>query len=131
MGLDAASSSLEGMRVLVVEDEALVALMLQDMLADLGCGLAGSAETVEAALAEIAHIEPIDAAILDVHLGGELVFPVADELSHRHIPFVFSTGFGPKDLAERYPDSAYLAKPYGPEALAAALARLRVSSRRS
>jgi CheY-like chemotaxis protein len=121
----AAVSPISGMQVFVVEDELLLALVLEDMLSDLGCVLAGSAESVAQALSEIERTPEIDAAILDVHLGGELVFPVADALSQRHIPFVFSTGFGPKDLGERYPESGYLAKPYPPEALAAALARVR------
>jgi CheY-like chemotaxis protein len=113
------------MQVLVVEDELLLALMLEDMLADFGCVVAGPAETVAKALSLIAATADIDAAILDVHIGGEMIFPVADALRDRHVPFVFSTGFGPSDLATRYPDTPLLAKPYPPEALAATLARLR------
>lgn len=125
MGSAVPSSAIQGMKVLVVEDEALVALMLEDMLADFGCVVAGSAETVAKALSLIAGASGIDAAILDVHIGGEMVFPVADALLDRRVPFVFSTGFGPADLGSRYPDSLLLAKPYPPEALAAILARLR------
>ncbi|MGR4862344.1 response regulator [Caulobacter sp. LARHSG274] len=111
--------------MLVVEDELLLALMLEDMLADFGCVVAGPAETVAKALSLIAATTDIDAAILDVHIGGEMVFPVADALRDRRVPFVFSTGFGPSDLATRYPGSPLLAKPYPPEALASTLARLR------
>ena len=113
------------MQVLVVEDELLLALMLEDVLADFGCVVTGPAETVAKALSLIAGTADIDAAILDVHIGGEMVFPVADALRDRQVPFVFSTGFGPADLATRYPDSPLLAKPYPPEALAATLAKLR------
>lgn len=116
------------MRVLVVEDEALLALMLEDMLSDLGCVLTGSAETVAQALSRIAETSDIDAAILDVHLGGETVFPVADALLQRRVPFLFSTGYGPADLAVRYPGAPLLAKPYRPEALAEALASFRSSA---
>src|SRR5207248_660126 len=97
----------------------LLALMIEDILADFGCVVAGSAETVAKALSLIANTSDLDAAILDVHIGGEMVFPVADALRDRHVPFVFSTGFGPADLTTRYPGSPLLAKPYPPEALAA------------
>ena len=125
MSADEASSTIKGMRVLLVEDEALVALMLEDMLADLGCVVAGTANAVAQALSQIAGACDIEAAILDVHLGGETVYPVADVLLQRGVPFVFSTGFGPTDLAVRYPDSPLLNKPYPPAALEAALASLR------
>jgi CheY-like chemotaxis protein len=120
-----ASSVIQGMQVFVVEDEALIALMLEDMLTDLGCVLAGSADTVARALSQLAEMSDIDAAILDVNIGGEVVFPVADALLQRQVPFVFSTGFGPADLAARYPNSRMLAKPYPSEALAAVLAGIR------
>lgn len=123
--LNAASAAIQGMQVFLVEDEALVALMLEDMLADLGCVLVGTADTVARALSRITEAATIDAAILDVHLGGETVFPVADALLQRRVPFAFSTGFGPADLAARYPGSRLLAKPYPAEALAQALANMR------
>jgi CheY-like chemotaxis protein len=111
-------SALFGLQILLVEDEALVAATLEDMLADFGCTLAGAAATLTDALAAIQATFDIDAAILDVNLGGEKVFPVADILVGRNIPIVFSTGFGPADLAQRYPESRLLQKPYQPEALA-------------
>lgn len=125
MVISAVGFGIRGMQVLVVEDEALVALMLEDTLADLGCVVAGSANSVAQALSRIEGGPAIDAAILDVHLGGETVFPVADALASRKVPFVFSTGFGPADLDTRYPNSRLLAKPYPAEALAAALSDLR------
>lgn len=111
-----------GLQVLVVEDEPMVAMLLEDMLADFGCVLAGTAATVNEALSTIGKGADIDAAILDVNLGGMKIFPVADLLAARSVPFVFSTGFDPADLTERYPDSRLLHKPYQPEALAKVLA---------
>lgn len=117
-------SALFGLQILVVEDEALVAATLEDMLAEFGCTLAGAAATLADALTAIQAAVDIDAAILDVNLGGEKVFPVADILVGRNIPIVFSTGFGPADLAQRYPESRLLEKPYQPEALANLLVEL-------
>lgn len=125
---EVASAAVQGMRVFLVEDEVLVALMLEDMLADLGCVLVGSADTVAQALSGIADSSALDAAILDVHLRGETVFPVADALLQKRVPFVFSTGFGPAELAMRYPSSHLLAKPYPAEALAQALASMRTAA---
>jgi CheY-like chemotaxis protein len=117
----ASHSSLLGLQVFLVEDEVLVAAIVEDMLAEFGCVLAGAATTVDEALTALKATPDIDAAILDVNLGGEKVFPVADLLSARGVPLVFSTGYGPADLAMRYPASRLLHKPYRPEALAQVL----------
>jgi CheY-like chemotaxis protein len=117
-GFPAAYPALLGLEVLLVEDEALVALLLEDMLADFGCILAGSAATVDQALSAVAATPEIDIAILDVNLGGEKVFPVADILVRRGVPIVFSTAYGPGDIPERYPRARIINKPYRPEALA-------------
>ena len=117
-GGTAAYPALLGLEILLVEDEALVAALLEDMLADFGCILAGSAATVTDALAAVEATAEIDAAILDVNLGGEKVFPVADILVNRGVPIVFSTAYGPADLADRYPRARIIHKPYRPEALA-------------
>jgi CheY-like chemotaxis protein len=111
-------SALFGLQVLVVEDEVVAATVLEDMLADFGCTVAGVAGAVSEALLVLAKGSPVDAAILDVNLGGEKIYPVADILRERAVPFVFSTGYGPADLMERYPDCQLLHKPYRPEALA-------------
>ena len=113
---------LYGLRVFVVEDEALVAMMLEDMLAELGCIVMGVAGTVAQAMERVTTSNMIDAAILDVNIGGQKIFPVANILVEREVPFVFATGYGPADLIEHYPGSQTLTKPYLPEALARALA---------
>jgi CheY-like chemotaxis protein len=109
-----------GKRVLVVEDEALVADMLEQMLLDSGLSVVGPAGTVAAALT-MAATEGIDIAILDVNLRGQRVDPVADQLRARGIPVVFATGYG---LASVTPadGSPVICKPYTAEHVMAALA---------
>ena len=116
--------ALKGLRVLIVEDERLVALTIEEMLAEIGCVAAGVAASVKEALWAVRSGPAIDAAILDVNLGPEQVFPVADELAARGVPFVFSTGYGPADLSHRYPGRAVLHKPYRPGVLALTLSGL-------
>ena len=116
-----AYGGLFGFQVFVVEDEAMVSMMLEDMLAEFGCIVAGVAATVDEALALVQATPDIDAAILDVNLGGEMIYPVADVLVARHIPFVFSTAYGTPELTRRYPVSRLLNKPYAPEELASVL----------
>jgi CheY-like chemotaxis protein len=86
-------SSLQGTRVLVVEDEAMLSLSLQDMLHDLGCVVAGTAAKLDEAL-EMARTSEFDAALLDLNLGGKRVDPVADAIRERGTPVVFVTGYG-------------------------------------
>jgi len=112
---------LYGLQVFVVEDEIVASMELEDMLADFGCTVAGVAATVDDAMSKVLATEAIDAAILDVHVGGEMIFPIADVLVARGIPFVFSTGYGSADLVRRYPQSPLLNKPYDSETLAKVL----------
>jgi CheY-like chemotaxis protein len=85
-------------RIMIVEDEALVALMVEDLLTDFGCQISGSFGAVDEALAyltEAATPPPaLDGAVLDVNIGGTMVFPVAERLRAAGIPFVFATGYG-------------------------------------
>lgn len=108
----------------VVEDEALVAMLLEDLLFELGCRVVDSVGSVSGALDRIENTVA-DGAVLDVNIGGEKVFPVADALAARGIPFLFATGYGPGGLAELYPSAPVLTKPYTSDALAQALARIR------
>ncbi len=81
-----------GRRILVVEDNVITAMPLIDFLEDCGASVVGPVGSVRAALAALAHAEAIDAAVLDVDLGNEQVWPAADALLARGVPFVFATG---------------------------------------
>jgi DNA-binding response OmpR family regulator len=97
--------------VLVVEDEMLVAMVLEDELADAGCEVVGPAFSVEHAMS-LAASEPLDGAVLDINLAGEKVYPVADLLAARNVPFVYVTGFGQAGLREADQGRPMLQKPY-------------------
>lgn len=115
-----------GRRVLLVEDEAMIAMLVEDMLEDLGHDLATVATRLEEALAA-AMTETIDVAILDLNLGGVLTYPVADVLRERGIPFIFATGYGSGGLKEAYSDWPTLQKPFNQEALGRAITAVLVS----
>ncbi len=102
---------LAGLRVLVVEDEGGVALLIEDMLEELGCKVVLSVATLTKALAA-ANVEDFDFAVLDVNLDGQLVFPVAEVLRNRQLPFVFSTGYGRIGVPETFRDYEVLNKPF-------------------
>jgi CheY-like chemotaxis protein len=108
-------------RVLVVEDEALIALDIETMLRSLGCVVVGPVATVEQALRALVVGSP-DAAILDVNLGHEKVFPVADRLAERNVPFVFLTGYSADILPQHHRGRPMASKPCRAEALARLLA---------
>ena len=116
-------SPLSGRRVLVVEDEMIVAWLLEDMLADLGCAVVGPAARVNQALAMI-DAEAIDAAVLDVNLNGQKSYPVADALAARGVPFVFSTGYDKESLPNGYQSLPVLQKPFNRSELGDTLAKL-------
>lgn len=117
------SGRFAGRRVLVVEDEVLVAMLVEDILADHGAEAVGPATRIGAALA-LAQSEPLDAAILDVNLAGEVTAPVAAALAARGVPFLFATGYGRAGLPPGHEDAAVLAKPFAERDLVAALAAL-------
>ena len=114
------SDVLRNARVLVVEDEVLVAALLEDRLEAMGCHVVGPATAIEDAL-ELLKTEEIDAAVLDVNIGGQKVFPVADALAAKDIPFLFATAYGAAGVADRHNRRAVLDKPYHERALEHAL----------
>lgn len=89
----------------------LIAELLEECLTSHGCQVVGPTGTVEAAL-ELVRTETPNAAVLDVNLGHELVYPVAEELEARKIPFAFTTGYGEQGVLERWRSKPRLAKPY-------------------
>jgi CheY-like chemotaxis protein len=115
-------------RVLVVEDELMIRMLLEDMLGDLGYAVAAAVGRVAEAV-PLAREAQFDLAILDVSLNGEPVYPVADILRERGLPFVFSTGHGSGALVDDYRRHPVLQKPYELERLDKALAGLLASPR--
>ena len=102
---------LAGTRVLVVEDEALISMMLEDYLLEIGCRVVGTAARVEEAL-EMARVVSRDVAVLDVNLAGKVSYPVAEILRARNIPFLFATGYGTAGLPVELRGSPVLSKPF-------------------
>ena len=107
-------------RVLVVEDEAMISMLLEDMLLDLGAEAVGPAGRLDQALL-LAIQADFDVGLLDINVDGRVVYPVADVLRHRNIPFIFATGYDPRDLPQRFAGCPTLTKPFSYEALAGML----------
>ena len=99
------------LRVFVVEDEALVVLFLEDMLAEVGFEVGAVASRMQEAL-ELARMGTFDLAVIDVNLDGEPSYPIAEILRQRGIPFVFATGYGSQGLDPNFAGVPVLAKPY-------------------
>jgi CheY-like chemotaxis protein len=114
---------LSGRRILVVEDEMLILLNVEDMLADLGCTSVSAAATADQAVALI-NAQAFDAAMVDVNLDGRKSYPVADALAARGVPFVFSTGYSGLSLDDGFRDRPLLGKPYREAELVEILTRL-------
>lgn len=110
-------------RILVVEDEMLIGMLLEDMLVDMGHVVVAVVPRVNEALAAVER-EAFDIAILDVHLNGQAVYPVAESLISRGIPFVFATGYGERGLPEQYRGRPILQKPFSKEDLARMISAL-------
>lgn len=110
--------------ILIVEDEPLIAMMLEDFLETLDRGVAGTADSVATAL-KLVEAGGIDAAIMDINLrGGETSWPVADALAARGIPFVLATGGAGDMIAEAHRDRPILYKPFTMDSVEKALGGL-------
>jgi CheY-like chemotaxis protein len=105
------TTALEGIRVLVVEDEFLVATLIEDMLTSAGCVVSGPIARVPEALDAVDR-GGFDAAVLDVNIAGDRIDPVADALSRRNVPFVFVTGYSTGVLPGEYAARPRLCKPF-------------------
>lgn len=116
------SGKLAGRRILVVEDEFFLADDLRRALTEHGAEVAGPANTLDRARALAS--ESVDLAVLDVNLRGETVFPLADELRARGVPFVFTTGYDEEMMPDAYRDVERWEKPYVARQLIRALAAL-------
>ena len=105
--------ALQGLKVLVLEDETLVSMMVEDMLSDLGCEVVGPLARLDSALAFANEGQPkVDIALLDVNLGGERSFPLAEVLSDKGVPFVFTTGYDDAGMPEAWRGRPALRKPF-------------------
>jgi CheY-like chemotaxis protein len=119
-----APQGLEGLRVLVVEDEMMVSMLIEDMLTDLGCTVVGPASRLDEAIELVGRTE-LDCAVLDVNLGGQPIFPLADLLREKGAPFAFATGYGDAGLREVDRGSPVLQKPFREGDLARVLGELK------
>lgn len=111
MTADPNDDVLSGVRVLVVEDEAAISMLLEDMLLDFGCAVVGPAARLSTAL-EMAAQESFEVAILDVNVAGEPIYPVAEAIAKRELPLVFSTGYGGAGIREPFRDRPVVQKPF-------------------
>ena len=120
--------SLQGCRILVVEDEYLLADDLSHALTSAGAEVLGPVPSVAEATRMIAAAARIDAAVLDVNLRGDMIFPVADALSERGVPFAFATGYDQWALPERFAAIPRVEKPFKVSSIAAVLGPLLESA---
>ncbi|MDZ4777856.1 MAG: response regulator [Alphaproteobacteria bacterium] len=99
------------LRVILVEDEALIAMIIEEMISDLGCTAIGPAATLDEALSLVASTTDADCALLDINLRGASSWPIADALRAKGVPFAFVSGYGPAGLEPKYKGETVLAKP--------------------
>ncbi|MEO8113478.1 MAG: response regulator [Phenylobacterium sp.] len=117
---------LAGLRVLVVEDEMMVSMLIEDMLVDLGCTVVGPASRLDEATA-LVNAGGFDCAVLDVNLGGQPIYPLADLLRSKQAPFAFATGYGDAGLRDVDRGTPMLQKPFREGDLARVLGQLRAA----
>jgi len=116
-------SALKGTRILVLEDEAVLAFALEDMLLDLGCEVVGPALRLSDAFS-LMEKEQLDVAVLDVNVGGDRSYGVAEGLERRGVPFIFATGYGAEGIELQQTGVRVLPKPYRVHDLESELIRL-------
>ena len=116
---DPCASPIHGRRVLIVEDEPLIAMMLAQILSDLGVEVLGPFGSLADAYSALP--QDFDAAVLDVNVGGEFIYPLAEQLSQLGAPMVFLTGYESQSLDPRFAEAPILTKPVEPTELIAAL----------
>ncbi len=117
-------ASLAGLRVLVVEDDMLIAVCIEEVLQGLGCVVVGPVSKLDAAM-RMADDEALDAAILDINIRGGHVYPVAERLRARGIPFALASGYGDWALPEAFRNQPRLTKPFKAQELEAQVLSLR------
>jgi CheY-like chemotaxis protein len=105
------TGALSGRRILVVEDSPVVGPFTVDVLADLGCEVVGPAPNMASAR-KLIEEGRFDAALMDVHIRGERVFPLCEMLEARNIPFVFTSGYADRQMPSKWTDRKRLQKPY-------------------
>lgn len=118
------TNALQGRRVLVIEDESLVAMLLETILDDMGCTVVGPESNVDDGLIAATSEASLDAALLDVNVAGREVFPIAEALRARGVPFVFSTGYGEAGLPEHWRGNPTIQKPFTEGAIRDALMKV-------
>ena len=116
-------ADLKGRRILVIEYSPVVAPFTAEILGELGYDVVGPAPTMAAAR-ELIEEEAVDAAILDVHIRGERVFPLCDELAARKVPFLLTSGYADWQIPDKWQDAPQLQKPYTMQQIEQALAAL-------
>jgi CheY-like chemotaxis protein len=111
---------LDRLNILIVEDEAIISFLIEDMLFELGCGSVTNVAGIVEALAALDEARP-DVAVLDVNLDGQEVYPVAERLKASGIPFVFTTGYGSDGLRPEWAHMPVVQKPFRADMLAKAI----------
>jgi CheY-like chemotaxis protein len=118
---DVSKRELSNRKVLVVEDEMMIAMLIEDMLDEFGCELVGPATNIPRAL-ELIGKESIEIAVLDLNLDGQDTYAIADALQQKNVPFIFATGYGSTGLRKEYGNRPILQKPFQQKDLEIALA---------